>query len=140
MDIVLDTNAIRQMYERNMAKFILSKIREKCDNLIFPEGLRSEISARVKVQFNILVMELMTLGDKFISKKCHDRRLKEELGRKGLKEKDKEIACVAVERAKRVGDVLLVTEDPDFQEYHVYKNLSKYKVKVLGFNDFLNNL
>jgi len=142
VDIILDTNAIKQMYKRNVAEHILSKIRENCDNLIFPEGIRSEVSARVKVpQFNILIMEFMTsLRNKFISKRCHDRHLKEEFRKKGLKKKDREIACVAVERAKKVGNVLLITDDPDFREYHVHENLSEHKVKVMGFNDFLNIL
>jgi len=116
--------------DEGLRKEFLKKIEEKCFNLVLAP-LESEYRARIGVKSLSLVESFKSeLRGKFVQ----ERSIRPIECR--LKRGDKKLAGTAVRRAKKSGNAIIITEDPDFRKHQCLHILNRHNVNVLTLEEF----
>jgi len=130
-DVIPDTHILKMLVrDEGLRKEFLKKIEEKCFNLVLAP-LESEYRARIGVKSLSLVESFKSeLRGKFVQ----ERSIRPIECR--LKRGDKKLAGTAVRRAKKSGNAIIITEDPDFRKHQCLHILNRHNVNVLTLEEF----
>ena len=130
-DVIPDTHILKMLVgDEGLRKEFLKKIEEKCFNLVLAP-LESEYRARIGVESLSLVESFKSeLRGKFVQ----ERSIRPIECR--LKRGDKKLAGTAVRRAKKSGNAIIITEDPDFRKHQCLHILNRHNVNVLTLEEF----
>jgi hypothetical protein len=143
-EIVLDTNAIKEIILKDENKWVFDYIKQKCHNLIIPP-LDSEYRGRLRIDLrafpSLLTKFRAELGSKFIPNETPEfpRNIDHTFRGRGRRNQDKIVAGVAIKRARITSrTAIIVSDDPDFHDYEVINYLRRYGVKVYYISEFFD--